>query len=175
MGTRTAIFQQQTDGTFIGIYCHLDGYIEGVGQTLHEHYQDRNKIWELIQAKQPLKCLGTTTEKISDEQFSEALKQSYEEAEKYCVAGSRPFNDQEYYIARSVKDIQTEQYLTYDGDEIQGFEIKRKDKKEFVPFKGSDNNGFLYYQDLNGRWYASQLRENGHGRMGVFKALDKLI
>lgn len=31
MGTRTAIFKEQADGTYQGIYCHWDGYIEGVG------------------------------------------------------------------------------------------------------------------------------------------------
>lgn len=28
MGTRTAIFKEQADGTYQGIYCHWDGYIE---------------------------------------------------------------------------------------------------------------------------------------------------
>ncbi len=26
MGTRTAIFKEQADGTYQGIYCHWDGY-----------------------------------------------------------------------------------------------------------------------------------------------------
>lgn len=30
------------------IYCHWDGYIEGVGKTLYKHYQDRSKVEELI-------------------------------------------------------------------------------------------------------------------------------
>lgn len=177
MGTRTAIFQEQTDGTFMGIYVHLDGYIEGVGRTLVEYYQDREKIGELIQAKMPLRCLGTTTEKVSDEQFSKALKQSHEEADKYCVVGSLPFNDQEYYIAHSVKDIQTEQYLTYDGDEVQGLETKHGKDKAFVPLRGSDNNGYLYYQDLNGQWYVSQLKGSGNAnaRMGAFQPVKTLL
>lgn len=177
MGTRTAIFQEQANGQFLGIYVHLDGYIEGVGRTLFEHYSNRNKIWELIKAKTPLSCLGTTTEKISHEQFSQVLKESHEEAEKYCVVGSLPFNDQEYYIAHSVNDIQNEQYFTYDGDEVQGIENNHGKDKVFIPLRGSDNNGFLYYQDLNGQWYVSQLNGSGkaNARMGAFKPLKALL
>lgn len=180
MGTRTAIFQEQSDGTFIGIYCHLDGYINGVGKTLHEHYQDRNKIWELINAKKPLHSLGTTTENIDFESFSEVLNKNPEEAEKYSLTLNSPFNEEEYYIAQSVKDIQKEQYLTYDGDEVQGFEVEREDTKEFIPFRGSDNNGYLYYQDLYGHWYVSQLIRNTQAivnvaGMGEFKALSSIL
>ena len=41
MGTRTAIFQKQMNGEYLGTYIHYDGYIEGVGKTLFEHYGDR--------------------------------------------------------------------------------------------------------------------------------------
>lgn len=29
MGTRTAIFKEQADGTYQGIYCHWDGLYRG--------------------------------------------------------------------------------------------------------------------------------------------------
>ncbi len=51
MGTRTAIFKEQADGTYQGIYCHWDGYIEGVGAVLYEHYQDPEKIQKVINQK----------------------------------------------------------------------------------------------------------------------------
>lgn len=177
MGTRTAIFQQQTDGTYIGIYVHLDGYIEGVGKTLFEHYQNRLKVWELIKAKKPLHCLGTTTNKISQKAFSDKLKISFEEANKYCIEGVSRFNEQEYYIANSVDEIQSETYFTYDKGEIQGYEVGAVNKKQFLPYRGSDNNGFLYYQDLSGSWYVSQLeaKKNKDYRMSVFKPLSNIL
>ncbi|EPH71424.1 hypothetical protein D929_02206, partial [Enterococcus faecalis 02-MB-P-10] len=58
MGTRSAIFKEQKDGTFQGIYCHWDGYIEGVGAVLYEHYQDPRKTQRLINQKKALSSLG---------------------------------------------------------------------------------------------------------------------
>ncbi len=49
MSTRSAIIMKCKDGTYRGIYCHFDGYPEGVGQTLHEHYKSYNKVSALIE------------------------------------------------------------------------------------------------------------------------------
>ena len=49
MSTRTAIFKEQENGTFKGIYCHHDGYLEGVGYTLLKHYQDPEKVKALLE------------------------------------------------------------------------------------------------------------------------------
>ena len=51
MSTRTAIFKEQVDGTFQGIYCQSDGYIEGVGAMLYNYYQDTEKVQRLIDRK----------------------------------------------------------------------------------------------------------------------------
>jgi len=52
MATRSRIGIELTDknGERIvkSIYCHWDGYPEGVGQTLIDHYQDREKVEALI-------------------------------------------------------------------------------------------------------------------------------
>lgn len=48
MGTSSTISLVEKDGTVKGIYCHWDGYPEGVGAVLKEHYTDINKIRELI-------------------------------------------------------------------------------------------------------------------------------
>lgn len=49
MGTRSNIGRQQDDGTIKAIYCHWDGYPDGVGKTLVEHYQDPTKIDALLE------------------------------------------------------------------------------------------------------------------------------
>ena len=36
------------DGSIESIYCHFDGYLEGVGRKLYNYYQDYNKVKELI-------------------------------------------------------------------------------------------------------------------------------
>ena len=48
MGTRSFIIVPNPKGDFSGIYCHWDGYPEGVGKTLEQHYTSKAKIRKLI-------------------------------------------------------------------------------------------------------------------------------
>lgn len=55
MATRSTIWinlgnegSENKDDKFRGIYCHFDGYLEGVGETLLNHYNDIEKINKLI-------------------------------------------------------------------------------------------------------------------------------
>ena len=49
MSTRSKIgISNPEDGTVFGIYCHFDGYPDGVGKTLKRHYKSEAKVRELI-------------------------------------------------------------------------------------------------------------------------------
>ena len=48
MATRSTIAKINPDGTVTSIYCHWDGYPDGVGATLTEHYTDPAKIDSLL-------------------------------------------------------------------------------------------------------------------------------
>lgn len=48
MSTRSRIGIEREDGTVESIYCHFDGYPAHVGKMLLEHYQDGEKIEELL-------------------------------------------------------------------------------------------------------------------------------
>ncbi|MBT1162561.1 hypothetical protein [Bifidobacterium sp. SO1] len=48
MSTRSGIAIKNQNGTYSWIYCHYDGYLEGVGQTLLDHYQNRQQIESLM-------------------------------------------------------------------------------------------------------------------------------
>lgn len=48
MATRSSISIRNEDGTYTGIYCHWDGYLECNGKILLEHYSDEAKIRELM-------------------------------------------------------------------------------------------------------------------------------
>lgn len=49
MATRSYICLEQENGTYLGVYCHHDGFIEGgVGEILAIHYTDRSKVEKLI-------------------------------------------------------------------------------------------------------------------------------
>ena len=47
MSTRSYIALKEGNG-YRGIYCHFDGYPEGVGAILTNHYTNLNKIQNLI-------------------------------------------------------------------------------------------------------------------------------
>jgi hypothetical protein len=49
MATRSGIGIEHDDGTVVGVYCHWDGYPEGVGRTLQDHYLDRAKAAALVE------------------------------------------------------------------------------------------------------------------------------
>lgn len=48
MGTRSRIGYQLPDNSIVSTYCQYDGYLEGNGRVLAEHYQDREAVRELI-------------------------------------------------------------------------------------------------------------------------------
>jgi hypothetical protein len=47
MSTRSIIAFDNGD-EISSIYCHFDGYLDGVGLTLHNHYSDIEKVEELM-------------------------------------------------------------------------------------------------------------------------------
>jgi hypothetical protein len=61
MATRSNIGARQKDGTIKAVYCHWDGYPEGVGATLAEHYTDPAKVERLLDLG-GFSSLGSTIE-----------------------------------------------------------------------------------------------------------------
>lgn len=61
MATRSRIAIEKQDGTVDSIYCHFDGYIDGVGKMLFEKYSDREKVEKLIELGS-LSSLGSQIE-----------------------------------------------------------------------------------------------------------------
>lgn len=48
MATRSTIARLNADHSVTAIYCHFDGYIEGNGHILKDHYTDQIKIDQLM-------------------------------------------------------------------------------------------------------------------------------
>jgi len=48
MSTNASIGIELKSGKVKAVYCHFDGYYDGVGKTLLEHYKDRKKVEKLI-------------------------------------------------------------------------------------------------------------------------------
>lgn len=66
MSTRCRIGIKNEDGTIRSIYCHFDGYPDGVGQTLLDSYKDAEKINKLLDLGD-ISCLGS--EPVSDSKY----------------------------------------------------------------------------------------------------------
>ena len=61
MATRSNIAIENQDGSVSAIYCHFDGYIDGVGKILQENYNTREEMEQLI-ALGDISSLGKTIE-----------------------------------------------------------------------------------------------------------------
>jgi hypothetical protein len=57
MSTRSFIHVKRTDGKWARIYCHFDGYWDGVGQTLLDHYNSQ-ELAEALVSLGDISCLG---------------------------------------------------------------------------------------------------------------------
>lgn len=63
MSTHSFIgIEDETTGKVRGIYCHYDGYPDGVGYVLKKHYQDEHKLRELVK----LGSISALREEIGD-------------------------------------------------------------------------------------------------------------
>jgi len=81
MSTRSRIAIKLED-KILSIYCHFDGYPEGVGNTLKEHYQDPSKIQRLMN----LGDLSILRPEIGEKQdFNDYASQNRE----WCLAYGR--------------------------------------------------------------------------------------
>ena len=49
MSTRSIIAMKNPDQSVSGIYCHFDGYPQGVGEILRTYYNDEEKIKRLLE------------------------------------------------------------------------------------------------------------------------------
>lgn len=62
MSTNCLIGLEYYDGSVKALYCHFDGYLEGVGKKLLDHYKTSEKVYELFQEGYSLEGLGTSVE-----------------------------------------------------------------------------------------------------------------
>jgi len=63
MSTRSIIAIEQQDKKVKSVYCHYDGYLKGVGQTLLNNYNDYETIDKLLKCS--MSSLGETIEQTN--------------------------------------------------------------------------------------------------------------
>ena len=132
MGTRSMIGKLEADGTVTAIYCHWDGYAEGVGHTLMKHYRDVAKI-DALMILGDLSVLGADigekhpfsrhdahiTGAIPEETYEELYGNmclSYSRDRGELEARSKTYADIDVYAENALKDFGGEfLYLYEDG------------------------------------------------------------
>jgi len=65
MSTRSYISKKQSDDSFKAIYCHFDGYPEGVGAVLTNTFKDDVKVDKLLELGS-LSYLGSDIDELND-------------------------------------------------------------------------------------------------------------
>lgn len=99
MSTRCLVGRKVSDNKVEYIYCHYDGYLDGVGETLKKHYTTEDKIDKLM-ALGDLSALGEVAE--SNPNQWDYNKVNYDLCTSYKDRGetdvdSKIVTDEEYY------------------------------------------------------------------------------
>ena len=136
MGTRSRIGYQLPDNSIVSVYCHWDGYLEGNGRILAEHYQDREAVKELID--------GGSMSSLRTRGKWNANSLRDENGEYVCdAAGYLRYDDD-----RDPQPL----YYTERGEEL---EITHGDFEEFT--SGNTGEEFAYLYTIDGKWRAYKI------------------
>ncbi len=73
MSTRSDIIVEHNDGTWKRVYCHFDGYPDGVGATLFEHYSSQERA-ESVVAPGDMSSLYEHNDKPEGHSFDNPVK-----------------------------------------------------------------------------------------------------
>jgi hypothetical protein len=131
MATRSTIAIENNDGTVSQVYCHWDGYLEGVGKTLLEHYNTREAVEKLL-AGGSISSLG---EYVSDDEKS--FDKKHDDEDDYTV----------YYTYRGEDPVIEEFDSLSDYEENHQYE-------EFEYIFTQDNVWSVFF---NGDWHDLEL------------------
>lgn len=117
MGTRSRIGILKENGKIEAVHCQFDGYYEGVGETLKEHYQDKRKLLALMERG----GIDALKENPRDCVLRDIENKEFDSIEEYAKRG---FDDYEEFL-----------YL-YDDKKSEWLGLWNKDKEQkFLPLE----------------------------------------
>ncbi len=120
MATRSTIAKVNEDGSVIGVYCHWDGYLDGVGETLKEVFNTQELVDELINLGQ-----------ISSLSGKKRLKPNADEVHS--------FDKQLEDVVVAYHRDRGEDLCIYEADSIKEFEKKFKEEYSYYFIDGKWN------------------------------------
>jgi len=136
MSTRSRIGIVNKDGTVRSIYCHFDGYPEGVGETLRKHYNTPEKINELLDLGD-ISTLGEFYEKdLAEEKWEHGYEKGWSESERGQRAAKMtlPYSDRGENVPARIDESEVE-FLSKLGkcgeDYTYLFDINCRDEYEW--------------------------------------------
>lgn len=141
MGTRSRIGIEMPDHTVVSVYCHYDGYVEGNGKILVEHYRNRDDVQELIDG-------GSMSALRTRNNWNDGPMLRDENGEYIRDA-------QGYIMSEGDRDPQP-QYHSERGEEV---EVLHSSFDEFVSSNCGEEYAYLF--DLNDNWKAFKLNWKG--------------
>lgn len=141
MSTRSRIGMKMPDGTIKSIYCHWNGYPEGVGKTLEKYYQDPKKVEKLLELGD-ISSLGSHY----DAKISKADWNKFEEIDDPAEREEFIKKAENCTIAYKDRDVDCPIEATIDEDE-----------EAYIGRVGRccEEYGYLFKKDFFGvyRWY----------------------
>lgn len=129
MATRSTIAVELPSGAIAQVYCHWDGYTEGVGRTLVDHYRNIEEAVELI-SHGDMSSLGKVV--------GEKHPFSFNEAGIGCDEYEDKYGDMTTYYGRDRGENGTA-YKCY------------ADYKDYLDNLTSEEYNYILRQD--GKWY----------------------
>lgn len=162
MSRKTAIFQEQPNGGYKGIYVENDGHIRGVGAMLHYCYQDVDKTADLIESKSVVLSLGATGEQINIPPLSDPRRSEKVEDKETMIY---------FFRYTLVQENETLELLADDEEEIVLETYEARDNNGNV-CQGLDNIGYYYYQEADGEWYVAYKDADGQS---TIKPLNQIF
>lgn len=78
MATSSMIGLEIPDRGIVGMYCHYDGYFDGVGKTLLDHYNTYDQVHELIALSQgAISSLGNEIGPLENMDSNDRMDKNY--------------------------------------------------------------------------------------------------
>jgi hypothetical protein len=131
MSTRSTIWIKKDEDKYDGIYCHFDGYLDGVGKTLIENYTDINKVIALIELG-AISSLGKSIECPEKHSLNNPIKgytvayfRDDKEESEICIYKDKSLNEIE-------NDYSEEYNYIFDNNKWYYFKVNSRDMKEVV-------------------------------------------
>lgn len=140
MSTRSVIARRNADQSISAVYCHYDGYPEGVGSTLVKHWTDPAKVDQLI-------ALGAVS--VLDEEVGEKHDMDWRSGHWFDLCRFDTSSDREDAIKADARNKWTRFYSRDRGDSVETTEVQSYTDEERLFAAAGDGFGAEYVYIFN--------------------------